>query len=319
MHDPIKRTIHYSATDDKEKSAYLFVHFVGRETDANCEQIYFSVSEDGQNWRTLNGGAPVLTSTVGEKGVRDPYILRGNDGKYFIIATDLSIYERRGDSNRWTTCQTSGSKNIVVWESDNLTDWSEASLVKVAADNAGCTWAPEAVYDPEKDMYMVFWASKISDDNYTKQRVYRSYTSDFKTFTEPEAYIDTDVSNIDTTIISHEGIYYRFTKNETKSSVIMEKSTELSGRWTDVAAYNLDEMTGYEGPTAYKINGENKWCLLLDYYSKSQGYKPFVTDDITEGVFTQADAFEFDGIYRHGTVMPITQAEYDALIEKYSV
>lgn len=317
MHDPIKRTVHYSAADDEEKSAYLFVHFVGRETDANCEQIYFSVSEDGQNWRTLNGGKPVLTSTVGEKGVRDPYILRGNDGKYFIIATDLSIYERRGDSNRWTTCQTSGSQNIVVWESDNLTDWSEASLVKVAAGNAGCTWAPEAVYDPEKDMYMVFWASKISDDNYTKQRVYRSYTSDFKTFTEPEAYIDTDVSNIDTTIISHEGIYYRFTKNETKSSVIMEKSTDLSGRWTDVATYNLDEMTGYEGPTAYKINGENKWCLLLDYYSKSQGYKPFVTDDITEGVFTQANDFKFDGIYRHGTVMPITQAEYDALIEKY--
>lgn len=303
--------------DAIETTAYLFAHFVNTEGDANCEQIYFSVSEDGQTWTTLNNNLPILTSTVGEKGVRDPYILRGEDGKFFIIATDLSIYNRRGDSNRWSTCQTSGSKSIVIWESTDLVNWSEARLIEVADENAGCTWAPEAVYDPEKDMYMVFWASKVSDDNYSTQRVYRSYTSDFVSFTEPEIYIEDTVSNIDTTIIEHEGVYYRFTKNESQSSIIMEKCTSLSGAWTDVETYNLGSMTGYEGPAIYKLNGEDKWCLLLDYYSKSQGYKPFVTDDITKGVFTQAADFTFDGTYRHGTVLPITQAEYDALTAKY--
>lgn len=303
--------------DELETTAYLFAHFVNTEGDASCEQIYFSVSEDGQTWTTLNNSTPVLTSTVGEKGVRDPYILRGEDGKFFIIATDLSIYGRRGDPNRWGTCQTSGSKSIVIWESTDLVNWSEARIVEVAADNAGCTWAPEAVYDPEKDMYMVFWASKVSDDNYSTQRIYRSYTSDFVSFTEPEIYMEDTVSNIDTTIIDHKGVYYRFTKNESQSSIIMEKSTSLSGEWTDVETYNLGTMKGYEGPTIYKLNGEDKWCLLLDYYSKSQGYKPFVTDDITKGVFTKAADFIFDGTYRHGTVLPITQAEYEALTEKY--
>ncbi len=309
--------------DEITPAAYLFAHFVGNESNADHEQIYFSVSQDGTNWTTINGGKPVLRSDVGEKGVRDPYILRGEDGKFFVIATDLSIYNRRSDSNRWSTCQTSGSKSIVVWESDDLVTWSEARLVKVAVDNAGCTWAPEAIYDPEKGQYMVFWASKTATDNYSTQRMYRSYTSDFKTFTEPEIYIDGGtVSNIDTTIVEDKGVYYRFTKNESKSSVTMMKANFLDGPWKDVDTYMLNgtagnTVTGYEGPTIYKDNGSDKWTLLLDYYSKSQGYKPFVTDDITKGDFKSASDFKFDATYRHGTVMPITQEEYDALIAKY--
>lgn len=76
-------------------SAYLFVHFTGTESTPEHEQIYFSVSEDGRSWRILNGGKPVLISDVGEKGVRDPFIIQSEDGKHFyIIATDLSIYHR---------------------------------------------------------------------------------------------------------------------------------------------------------------------------------------------------------------------------------
>lgn len=303
-------------SENEQMSAYLFAHFVGTESNANEEQIYFSVSQDGTNWTTLNGGSPILVSNVGEKGVRDPHVLRGEDGKFFVIATDLSIYNRRDDSNRWGTCQTSGSQSIVVWESDDLVNWSEARLVKVAADEAGCTWAPEAVYDAEKNAYMVFWASKVSTDNYATQRIYRSYTTDFVTFTAPEVYIDDgNVSNIDTTITEYNGTYYRFTKNESKSTITMMKSASLSGEWEKVDTYTLDDMTGYEGPTVYKINGEDKWCLLLDYYSKSQGYKPFVTSDIEKGTFESATDFKFDTKYRHGTVMPITQAEYDRLVE----
>jgi len=47
---------------------YLFGHFIG-EGDGNGEQIYFAVSEDGLHFKDLNGGKPVLVSTIGEKGV----------------------------------------------------------------------------------------------------------------------------------------------------------------------------------------------------------------------------------------------------------
>lgn len=310
---------------EEDMKAYLFVHFVGTESTENDEQIYFSVSKDGTSWKTLNIGMPILKSDVGEKGVRDPHIIRSPEGdKFFLIATDLSIYNRRSDSNRWSTCQTSGSKSVVIWESVDLVNWSEARLVKVSAENAGCTWAPESIYDDESGRYMVFWASKTSDDNYSTQRIYRSYTRDFKNFTEPEVYIEDTVSNIDTTFIKEDGIYYRFTKNESNSSIIMEKSSSLDGEFEDVSTYTINgtagnAVKGYEGPTAYKLNGENKWCLLLDYYSKSAGYKPFITDDISKGVFTSGDDFKFDTKYRHGTVMAITQAEYDALTAEYPI
>ncbi|MGM9936258.1 MAG: glycoside hydrolase family 43 protein, partial [Candidatus Ornithomonoglobus sp.] len=175
----------------------------------------------------------------------------------------------------------------------------------------------------EKDAYMVFWASKTSDDNYSVQRMYRSYTTDFKTFTEPEVYIDGGtISNIDTTITSYKGVYYRFTKNESKSSVTLMKATSLDGPWTDVKTYTLDgvagdSVTGYEGPAIYKVNGEDKWCLMLDAYASGKGYVPYVTDDITTGAFTKAGGFTFDATYRHGTVMPITTEEYNKLIEAY--
>ena len=304
----VEKTINIKNLDDM--SAYLFVHFVDTQEDATREQIYFSVSKDGKTWTTLNNKQPYLTSNVGTQGVRDPYILRGEDGKFFIIATDLSVYNLK---NNWTAAAQQGSKSIVVWESSDLVNWSEASLVKINNDNAGCTWAPEACYDPEKDEYMVFWASVVSDDSYQKYRIYRSYTKDFKTFSAPELYIEEPNAVIDTTIIDHEGTYYRFTKNEAKSSITMQECTSLSGDWKDVANYNLGSMTGYEGPTIYKLNGKNEWCLLLDYFSKSKGYKPFVTTDITKGEFTADSDFSFDGTYRHGTVMPITQAEYERL------
>lgn len=304
----VEKTINIKNLDDM--SAYLFVHFVDTQEDATREQIYFSVSKDGKTWTTLNNKQPYLTSNVGTQGVRDPYILRGEDGKFFIIATDLSVYNLK---NNWTAAAQQGSKSIVVWESSDLVNWSEASLVKINNDNASCTWAPEACYDPEKDEYMVFWASVVSDDSYQKYRIYRSYTKDFKTFSAPELYIEEPNAVIDTTIIDHEGTYYRFTKNEAKSSITMQECTSLSGDWKDVASYNLGSMTGYEGPTIYKLNGKNEWCLLLDYFSKSKGYKPFVTTDITKGEFTADSDFSFDGTYRHGTVMPITQAEYESL------
>lgn len=128
----------------------------------------------------------VLISEIGEKGVRDPYIIRSKeDDKFYLIATDLSIY----NNNDWTRAQTSGSKSIMVWESSNLVNWSKQRMVKVAREDAGCTWAPEAAYDKSTEEYMVFGASKVGSDNYSKQRIYISRTKDFINFTESEMYI----------------------------------------------------------------------------------------------------------------------------------
>ena len=58
-------------------------------------------------------------------------------------------------------------------------------LVKVAPDDAGCTWAPEAVYDEETADYFVFWASTTAGDDFAKHRIWAARTKDFRSFGKP--------------------------------------------------------------------------------------------------------------------------------------
>lgn len=61
----------------------------------------------------------------------------------------------------WDGAQRHGSKSIVVWESDDLVNWSSERLVRVSPDVCGNTWAPKVTYDEDLGVYVVYWASKL--------------------------------------------------------------------------------------------------------------------------------------------------------------
>ena len=291
---------------------YLFVTFKGEQSPMT-EQIYFVASRDGKRWTNLNGGEPVLVSKLGEKGVRDPYLLRAHDGKkFFLIATDLSINLNRD----WKRAVTAGSKSIVVWESPDLVTWSEPRRVKVAPDDAGCTWAPEAIYDEAKQDYLVFWASTTARDKFARQRIWAARTKDFKDFSEPFVFIEKPTTIIDTTIVFDGVRYYRFTKDEKFKAITAETSDKLDGPWSDVANFSLAKMKGYEGPACFRTN-DAKWCLLLDHYARGEGYKPYVTSDLSSGKFEAAADFEFPFKLRHGSVLPVSAEEMARLEQVY--
>lgn len=195
---------------------YMFSYFTGEGT-ADGEQLYSALSKgnDPLHWRELNDGKPVLTSTLGEKGLRDPFIIRSPEGdKFYQIATDLRIYGN-GD---WDAAQRTGSKSVMVWESTDLVHWTNQRLVKISPDSAGNTWAPEAFYDAKLGEYVVFWASKLYDNEAhsgdTYNRMMYATTRDFYTFSKPKVWIDRGYSVIDSTMIQHDGTYYRLSKDE---------------------------------------------------------------------------------------------------------
>lgn len=298
---------------------YLFATFKGEQTPLT-EQIYFALSADGREWRALNGGEPVLVSTLGEKGLRDPYLLRAHGGnKFYLIATDLSIHL----DPVWKRAAQAGSKSIMVWESTDLVKWSEPRLVRVAADDAGCTWAPEAVYDEENGDYLVFWASTNASDNFEKFRIWAARTKDFAEFGAPFVYIEREFPVIDTTIVRDGGRYYRFTKNEQRRSIFLEVADRLSGPWSEVPGFSLAHLTGYEGPQAYLLSPASagrpaSWGLILDHYAKGAGYQAYVTDNLAEGRFEAAQNFTFPFRFRHGSVLDLTAAEYARLQTAYA-
>ncbi len=173
----------------------------------------------------------------------------------------------------------------------------------VAASDAGCTWAPEAVYDESTGDYLVHWASTSASDGYSKQRIWASRTTDFKTFSAPFIYIERANHVIDADIVRDGSHYYRFTKDETTKAITMETSDQLMGAWTNVPGFTLASMQGYEGPECYQLANGN-WCLIADRYSAGTGYAPFVTSDLASGSFAAGAGFTFPFPFRHGAVLP---------------
>lgn len=310
---------------DEKYAGYFFTYFTG-EGSSTGEQIYFALSKgnDPLNWRELNEGKPILTSTLGEKGVRDPFIIRSPEGdKFYMIATDLKI---NGNGN-WGRAQTWGSRSIMVWESNDLVNWTDQRMVEVAPEEAGNTWAPEIMYDKTTGEYIVFWASRMFDDashtgNAYQQMMY-SKTRDFYTFTEPKVYLDYGYSIIDTTMIEHDGKVYRFTKDERDNGVtapfgkmiFQEMGDSILDPTFKMINQGVGNMKWVEGPTIFQSNTEEKWYLFVDEFG-GRGYIPFETTNLASGEWTLSSNYNLPASPRHGTVIPITQSEYDALSGK---
>ncbi|MFJ7180728.1 family 43 glycosylhydrolase [Streptomyces massasporeus] len=313
-------------------AGYLFAYFTGEGT-ADGEQIRYALSRgnDPLHWRELNAGKPVLTSTTGEKGLRDPFVIRSPKGdKFYLIATDLRMYQN--SSGSWDQVQRHGSKSIMVWESTDLVHWTDQRLVKVSPDSAGNTWAPEAYWDDEQDAYVVFWASKLyADDDpdhkgSTYNKMLYATTKDFRTFSEPKVWNDPGYSVIDSTVVKYKDEYYRYTKDERDPGssspcskfITGEKSTSLTSTTYDFVADCIGKgaMDRGEGPTVFKSNTEKKWYLFIDEYG-GRGYVPFETTDLASGTWTPSANHQLPASPRHGTVLPVTQQEYDRLLAAY--
>lgn len=311
--------LHLSAA----QGGFLFTTFRD-ETTPLSEQIYLAVSADGKQWEWLNGGDPVLVSDVGEKGVRDSFALRSHDGqKVWLIATDLCVNRNRD----WHRNTHAGSRSIVVWESTDLVHWSPPRLALVAPYDAGCAWAPEAIYDEEAGDYLVYWASTTKSDNCAKQRIWAAHTKDFRAFDKPFVFLEKPNHVIDIDIVRHGDTYYRFTKDDKDKSVSMASSKKLTGPWEEMPQFTSGKGKNFEGPVCYQLKPAAdgmppQWCLLLDNVSDrigrgAFGYMPFISHDLSTGEFTPAKDFHFPYPFRHGSVLPITSAEAERLKSAY--
>lgn len=284
----------------------------------NNERIYAAATtgNDFFSFTEVNGGAPIVDNTADTTGHRDPYILRSQGGdRYYMIATDLCI----GCGTGWGPAQSNGSLKINVWQSADMVHWSrtngdENGGITINQPAAGMTWAPEAYWDDELQSYVVFFASRLYDnDEHTAgsklyARMFTVLTRDFVTFTEPRLWQDTGYARIDSTVQKIGDAYYRFTKNEEGGAadglergkdIFLEKSQVLTAPTTR-SDWNADPATGWqlvdtgmttpvtgqagEGPEIVKLNAgdpnntaENDgYVFLVDNYGAG-GYRAFVT------------------------------------------
>ncbi len=306
---------------EKQYSAYLYTYFRGNiYGNGESQHIHVATSKDGFFWSALNDNEPILKAELGTKGVRDSYLIRSPEGdRFYLIGTDLDA--NGGD---WASYGGNGSRYIRVWESDNLIDWSEERLILIAPENAACMWAPECIYDESTGEYVVYWSTGLKGGN--GKKIWYAKTRDFYTFTEPQIYKDVEngITFIDTSMIEYQGTYYRFTKNENEISILMETSDSVLGDFKLVKT-QIAKQFGVEGPGIYQINGEERWVLYMDGYTGNNagvGYFPLIAnslEDLKNANFVRMKKGEYQmppGA-KHGSFVPITQEEYDALQAKW--
>lgn len=324
---------------------YLFVHF--RETPKpEGEQVHFGLSSDGFRWEAVNEGRPVLWSKLGEKGVRDFTIIRTKWGKFYLFATDLSLAncfltKYKGD---WANIGREGSKQLMYWESEDLVHWSGQKTLPLG-EEFGCCWAPDVFFDDATGEYVLHWSSSRRDDDYRTKAIYYTKTKDFQQFSAPELLCRNPLGDyIDSCIVKHEGWYYRFLKAApAPEQVVLEKGKTLTGEYVRLEAFDREmqrQNTGrLEGPTCYRLP-DGRFCVMIDFFGcprKEMRYEPFVAEHMEEGEFVRADGigtypflkaedenksapeefaqgkFYFPYGFKHGTVMEITEEEYERI------
>lgn len=292
------------SVEEKDYVAYLFVYFTGNHISE--EAVCFAVSMDGYSYWALNGGKPVLDSKVisSTGGVRDPHILRCEDGKtFYMVVTDM-VSGNGWDSNR----------AMVMLKSTDLVHWTH-SVVNMQKRYEGQeqlkrVWAPQTVFDPEAGKYMVYWSMQYAGG---PDIIYYAYANadftDLEGEPKPLFIPENKLSCIDGDIVYKDGMFHLFYKTEGHGNGIKVATTHslTSGQWTEYPDYKQQTTEAVEGAGTFKLIGQDKYILMYDVYMKGR-YQFTETTDLQH--FKVIDhEIKMDFHPRHGTIIPITRDE----------
>lgn len=298
--------------EEKDLAAYLFVYFTGNHISQ--EAVCYAVSMDGYTYWALNDNKPVIDSKVisSTGGVRDPHILRCEDGKtFYMVVTDM-VSDNGWDSNR----------AMVLLKSTDLVHWSH-SVINMQKRYEGQeklkrVWAPQTIYDPEAGKYMVYWSMKYGDG---PDVIYYAYANADFTDLEGEPkplFVPADKKScIDGDIVYKDGIYHLFYKTEGHGNGIRVATTNslTSGQWKENLEYKQQTKEAVEGAGTFKLIGENKCILMYDVYMKG-AYQFTETTDLEHFKVIDHDV-KMNFHPRHGTIIPITRSELKRITDQW--
>jgi len=304
------------AVAQQKFNGYLFAYFEGSGEGAKQEQLRFAVSENGRNWTALNQNLPVISSDQisGSGGIRDPHLLRGEDGKsFYLTATDMFTKKYGWDSN----------PGITLLRSANLTDWS-SSVIDLAKQypkkfsKVKWVWAPQTIYDPQAKKYLVYFTVRFHGDEHLDFYCAYANNSFTRFIAEPKLMFRAKYGAIDGDIVFKDGLYHFFYKGNTKDATGKEvkngiqqaTSKSLKGPWKEdfkyVDAY-ADKGVSVEGSSIFKLNNNEGYVLMYDLY-RDHKYEYQISKDLIS-FSPKPESFTKNFNPRHGSVISITREE----------
>lgn len=307
----------------EKPSAYLFIYFTGNEPSE--ERLFYGVSRNGFDFRALNNGKPVHVSLLGTGCIRDPFIFKGQDGFYYILATDMK-----------STLGWSSNYASIIFKTMDFVDIMEGTRINYrnfkATANCNRAWAPQAIWCPEKNAYMIYLAIQNPEDGWgtVMWRHYASDLMDFDTYSEPELMMkaaNEEEGAIDGDII-YDSINGRYIMYYDGKRVAVSSSLSSGFGFIDpgtgteygrVPMYTSKGVDmGVEGSNIYKIIGKEQWVIAADGTPFNGGrYTLAETTDFIHYRQLKEDEYSFDFTPRHGYVISITESQLQRLFEAY--
>ncbi|WP_316835368.1 family 43 glycosylhydrolase [Pedobacter nutrimenti] len=303
-----------SGPADKDFAGYLFAYFKGNAI--KDEAVCFAISTDGYNYHALNNNEPIIDSKSisSTGGVRDPHILRGEDGRsFYMVLTDMTS-SKGWDSNR----------AMVLMKSEDLVNWKH-TVINIqqqykGQDDLKRVWAPQTIFDPSAGKYMVYWSMKHGSG---PDIIYYAYAnSDFTGFESEPAVLfrpKNGKSCIDGDIVLKNGLFYLFYKTEGNGNGIRLAITDAltSGKWIEQAGYKQQTKDAVEGSGVFKLNRSDKYILMYDVYGKGR-YQFCESYDLDKFKVIDQDV-KMDFHPRHGTIIPVSRQELKNLTARWGV
>ena len=306
----------YVHQKDSPYSHYLFTFFPSNSD----ENIYYALSDNGYDYTVINQNKPVVTAkdiTV-MGGLRDPHILRGEDGHFYMVATDMRC-ELGWSSNR----------GMVLMRSDDLVTW-KTSTVHFPTRYAGTyfanvtrVWAPETIYDPVAGKYLIYFSILTNDGVVPYDKVFYAYANeDFTDLeVEPTYFYDRGSATIDMDIVFNENdsLYHAFYKNEGSGGICQVTATSLTApegqegsQWSAPSGTLQQTNEAVEGAGIFRLINSDDWILMYDCYMNGH-YQFCSSPDLFQFTFRKNTTTQGAFTPRHGTVIPITEEEYQIL------
>ncbi len=301
--------------------AYLFAHMLHEDYG----RLYYTVSTDGLHWHALNGKKRVSDDYRGH-----PDICKGHDGKYYMAGN-------RSDA----------SPDIVIWVSDDLVSWRNHSTytpnLASTPDYAHALQrigAPKLYFDEPAKRYILTWhtphkeGTKEDPERYwASQRTLYVLSEDLKTFQDPPAKLfDWDMGTIDVFLRQVGSHYYAVIKDEayptlywpTGKTIRISRAPSLTGPYSEPSAPISPNFR--EAPMLIPSPDNQIWYMYYEQYP-GVSYGLSIADKL-EGPWYQAsgytfhsdwDKYSFPESVRHGCMITISNAEYNALVEKFGI
>ena len=302
------------ANDPNEMVAYLFTYFNSNAPED--EQICYAISDDGYNYTPLNNGMPVIESdTIAlTQCVRDPHILRCEDGKtFYMVVTDMK------SSMGWAS-----NRGMVLLKSTDLINWQHSAInfptrYTKTWKNVIRVWAPETIYDHKAGKYMVFYSLRTSDQD-SFDRIYYQYAN--KDFTdlegEPKWLFDAGNATIDGDIVYNEAdqLYHLFYKQESGRGIYQAVAKNLTDKWQMLDGNVEQTKEAVEGVGVCKAIDGKSWIIMYDCYG-AHHYQFCRSEDLKTFQFVQNTETKGKFTPRHGTIIPITRAEKERLLKAF--